>query len=211
MSHVAAELCLFLRHRRSPAALPDEAVQMCRSRALEMEGTETSFRMAGDDRALFATLRDLFRIVAHRRPVEMSVLLSNLRAGVGGTASLLTFRPIAFVENDARAPAAPEAIEAMESRIVLDVDLAEGLMGMEPGRPVMVVFSFHRAHGSELLQHPRGDEARPLRGVFALRSPHRPNPIGVSVANLISIKGNVLRLRGLDCIDGTPVLDLKPG
>jgi tRNA-Thr(GGU) m(6)t(6)A37 methyltransferase TsaA len=72
------------------------------------------------------------------------------------------------------------------------------------------VFYFHHAQGFDLLQHPRRDTARPRRGVFALRSPRRPNPIGVTVVDLLSVEGNVLRVRGLDAIDGTPVLDLKP-
>jgi tRNA-Thr(GGU) m(6)t(6)A37 methyltransferase TsaA len=61
-----------------------------------------------------------------------------------------------------------------------------------------------------LLQHPRGDRNRPRRGVFALRSPRRPNPIGITVVDLIDVQGNVLRVQGLDAINGTPVLDIKP-
>jgi tRNA-Thr(GGU) m(6)t(6)A37 methyltransferase TsaA len=61
-----------------------------------------------------------------------------------------------------------------------------------------------------LLQHPRGDQGQPQRGVFALRSPHRPNPIGVTIVNLLAVERNVLRVSGLDAINGTPVLDLKP-
>ena len=60
-----------------------------------------------------------------------------------------------------------------------------------------------------LLQHPRGDRSRPRRGVFALHTPYRPNPIGVTVVDLLSVEGNVLRVRGLDALNGTPVLDIK--
>jgi tRNA-Thr(GGU) m(6)t(6)A37 methyltransferase TsaA len=74
----------------------------------------------------------------------------------------------------------------------------------------MVVFYFHRSQGYDLTQHPRGDPRRPKRGVFTLRSPRRPNPIGVTVVDLVAIEGNVLRVRGLDAINGTPVLDIKP-
>ncbi|MBN2390399.1 MAG: SAM-dependent methyltransferase, partial [Anaerolineae bacterium] len=56
----------------------------------------------------------------------------------------------------------------------------------------------------------QGDRNRPRRGVFALRSPRRPNPIGVTVVDLVAIQGNVLRVLGLDAINGTPLLDLKP-
>ena len=64
--------------------------------------------------------------------------------------------------------------------------------------------------GRELQQHPRRDTNRPKRGVFALRTPQRPNPIGVTIVDLVRVEGNVLFVRGLDAINGTPVLDLKP-
>jgi tRNA (adenine37-N6)-methyltransferase len=114
------------------------------------------------------------------------------------------------VENEFDEPAAPELLCAAEARIILDPSLIEGVKGLEPGQEIMVIFYFHRSEGFDLLQHPRGDQSQPTRGVFALRSPRRPNPIGVTVAELVSIEGNVLRVRGLDAINGTPVLDLKP-
>ena len=120
------------------------------------------------------------------------------------------FTAIGHVENGFPERATPEKIRAAESRMVLDPALVEGLEGLEPGQRIMVVFFFHRSEGYELRQHPRGDRAQPLRGVFALRSPRRPNPIGVTVVDLVAIEGNVLRVRGLDALDGTPVLDLKP-
>jgi tRNA-Thr(GGU) m(6)t(6)A37 methyltransferase TsaA len=122
----------------------------------------------------------------------------------------IVYRAIGRVENDFDEPAPPPQIRAVESRIVLDPSLTEGLKGLEPGRRVMVVFCFHRSRGFDLLQHPRGDKSRPRRGVFALRSPRRPNPVGVTIVDLVAIEGNVLRVRGLDAINGTPVLDLKP-
>ena len=122
----------------------------------------------------------------------------------------VTYTPIGRVENGFDEPVAPDVLSAAESRIVVDSHLTEGLQGLEPGKQVMVVFYFHRSEGYDLKQHPRGDTSRPRRGVFALRSPHRPNPVGVTVVDLLAIEGNVLRVRGLDAINGTPVLDLKP-
>lgn len=122
----------------------------------------------------------------------------------------VTFQPIGYVENDFDRPTAPDQVRAVESRIVLDPALVEGLQGLETGRPIMVIFYFHLSEGYTLRQHPRGDKSRPLQGVFTLRSPRRPNPIGVTVVDLLAVEGNVLRVRGLDAIDGTPVLDLKP-
>lgn len=121
----------------------------------------------------------------------------------------IVYKPIGHVENVFDEPDRPEKIRAVESRIVLDPELVEGLYGLEPGQRVMVVFHFHRSQGFDLFQHPCGDKNRPQRGVFALRSPRRPAPIGVSVVDLVAIEGNLLRVRGLDAINGTPVLDLK--
>jgi tRNA-Thr(GGU) m(6)t(6)A37 methyltransferase TsaA len=122
----------------------------------------------------------------------------------------ITYRPIGYIENSYTQPASAELIRGAESRIVLDASFVEGLQGLAIGQQVMVVFHFHRSDGYELTQHPQGDRGRPRRGVFALRSPRRPNPIGITVVELIEIQGNVLRVRGLDAINGTPVLDLKP-
>ena len=100
--------------------------------------------------------------------------------------------------------------QAAESRIVLNPELTPGLEGLEKQPRILVVFHFHLSDGYQLHQHPRGDVTRPTRGVFALRSPRRPNPIGVTEVELLEIQGNVLKVRGLDAVDGTPVLDLKP-
>jgi tRNA-Thr(GGU) m(6)t(6)A37 methyltransferase TsaA len=122
----------------------------------------------------------------------------------------IVYRAIGHVENDFDEPAAAYEIRSTESRIVLDPSLTEGLRGLDAGCQIMVIFCFHRSQGFDLLQHPQGDRSRPRRGVFALRSPRRPNPIGVTVVDLVAIDGNVLRVRGLDAINDTPVLDLKP-
>ena len=101
-------------------------------------------------------------------------------------------------------------IRAEESRIIVDPTLVEGLQGLEPGQKLLVLFDFDRARGFQLLQHPRGDDTRPKRGVFALRTPHRPNTIGLSEVEIVGMEENVLRVHGLDALHGTPVLDLKP-
>lgn len=121
------------------------------------------------------------------------------------------FQAIGYVENEFRGTTKPDTLTASLSRIVLAPDLVEGLSGLEPGMTLLVVFVFHRSMGYDLLQHPRGDRSRPKRGVFALRSPNRPNSIGITEVELLAIEGNVLTVRGLDALDGTPVLDLKPG
>ena len=121
----------------------------------------------------------------------------------------VTFTPIGYVENDFDAPAMPETITAAESRVVVASDFVEGLTGLDAGQRVMIVFCFHLVQSYALLQHPRGDSSRAKLGVFALHTPYRPNPIGVTVVDLLSVEGNVLRVRGLDALNGTPVLDIK--
>jgi tRNA-Thr(GGU) m(6)t(6)A37 methyltransferase TsaA len=105
----------------------------------------------------------------------------------------------------------PGADLAEHASLLGGVALVAGLKGLDPGRQVMVVFHFHRSPQQyDLVQHPRGDSSRPRRGVFSLCSPHRPNPIGVTVVDLVAVEDNVLRVHGLDAIHDTPVLDLKP-
>lgn len=122
----------------------------------------------------------------------------------------IIFRAIGHVENEFNEPESPDTLRAAVSRIVLDPALVEGLQGLAPGSKVLVIFNFHLAEGYELLQHPRGDKSRPRRGVFALRSPYRPNRIGITEVELLTIENNILGVRGLDALNGTPVLDIKP-
>jgi L-fuculose-phosphate aldolase len=202
----------------SPAI--SEALQIFRDHALGVEPGAMSTMITGDDAAVFAALQEAFRRVAGQGPVVMVVTFSNACPVPSKTEEKsVSYTPIGHVENDFEASAHGDEIRfpptgrdlgAAQSRIVLDPGLTDGLTGLSPGQQVMVVFDFHRSQSFALLQHPRGDTTRPRRGVFALRSPRRPNPIGVTVVDLVSVEGNVLRVRGLDAIDGTPVLDLKP-
>jgi formylmethanofuran dehydrogenase subunit E len=121
----------------------------------------------------------------------------------------ISFTSIGHVENAFDTETSAETLRSAISRIVINPLLKDGLTGLESGGKVLVVFSFHRSEGYELLQHPRGDHTKPKRGVFALHSPHRPNPIGVTVAEILSVKENTLEVSGLDALNGTPVLDLK--
>ena len=122
----------------------------------------------------------------------------------------ICFQAIGWVENQFKERTAPDIISAEVSRIIIKEDLVLGLQGLAVGDQIMVLFHFDRSEGYGLLQHPRGDRSRPARGVFTLSSPNRPNAIGVTVVDLLAIEGNVLTVRGLDAIDGTPVIDIKP-
>lgn len=96
------------------------------------------------------------------------------------------------------------------SQIILDPSLEPGLDGLIPGQQLVVLFYFHHIQDFELYQHPKGDPNRLKRGVFTIRSPRRPNPIGMTVVELVAIHQNKLEVRGLDAFNGTPVIDIKP-
>jgi tRNA (adenine37-N6)-methyltransferase len=121
----------------------------------------------------------------------------------------LTLTPIGYVRNDVEELLPPAAIKAVESRIVIYPEFGDGLEGLEGGQRLLVLFHFNRLSGYELRQHPHNDPQLPKRGVFALHSPRRPNPIGVTEVDLLRREGNELVVRGLDAVNGTPVLDLK--
>ena len=91
--------------------------------------------------------------------------------------------------------------------IIVDQRWQEGLAGLSHHKRVQVLYWLHEARRDLVLQTPF---QRETTGTFALRSPVRPNPIASSLVDLIGIDGNVVQVRGLDCVDGTPLLDLKP-
>jgi tRNA-Thr(GGU) m(6)t(6)A37 methyltransferase TsaA len=133
----------------------------------------------------------------------------GLHRQTGVRPQLFTFRAIGRVESAKGGDIPTDTIQDA-SLIVLLPELAGGLDGIVPGDRLMVIFVFDRAEKFELHQHPRGDPHRARRGVFDLRSPRRPNPIGVTRVDVLEIVDNVVRVRGLDAWPGTPVLDLKP-
>ncbi len=99
------------------------------------------------------------------------------------------------------------------SEIFLDCELVEALEGISGFSHVFILFWLHRISKKSrttLKVHPRGRRNLPLLGVFATRTNLRPNPIGLTLCELVKAEGNVLTVRGLDAFDGTPVLDVKP-
>ena len=139
-------------------------------------------------------------------------------------------RPIGFIRSVLKDPAdAPKqgALTGQEAEIVVDPAYLPALDGLErrvaPAGDAVFDDSAHRKDGKivvicwmhfaardRLKVHPRDQEERPERGVFSTRSPHRPNPVSLHTVTLLSVEGNVLRVRGMDAIDGTPVVDIKP-
>lgn len=102
---------------------------------------------------------------------------------------------------------------AVVSEIVLRPELAAGLQGLESYSHAVVVYLMHEARfepGAHLVRRPRDRPDLPALGSFAQRAKHRPNPIGLTTVRILGVSGATLRVQGLDAIDGSPVLDLKP-
>jgi len=122
-------------------------------------------------------------------------------APIGTVASPLTDPDAAPCQGDEGAP---------EAWLELVAEVAPALRGIAAGDELLVLTWLDRARRDVLEVHPRGDASRPLAGVFATRSPDRPNPIGLHRVTVLEIAGTRLRVRDLEALDGTPLLDLKP-
>jgi tRNA-Thr(GGU) m(6)t(6)A37 methyltransferase TsaA len=120
-----------------------------------------------------------------------------------------TFRAIGYVRSRFTEWTEADVMRQEESELVLDPEFVEGLEGLQPGDVLMVLYALHRVKEPRLKVHPRGDPTKPMKGVFATRSQYRPNPIGLTGVRVLAIEGNVVRVRGLDALDGSPILDLK--
>ena len=121
--------------------------------------------------------------------------------------------PIGTVESPLTDPAsAPKQGDegAPEAWLAFDPGLVEALDGIQVGDEVLLLTWFHRARRDVLRVHPRGDVSRAEQGVFSTRSPDRPNPIGLHRVQIASIDGARVRVRDLEAVDGTPIVDVKP-
>jgi len=124
----------------------------------------------------------------------------------------MIMEPIGQVRNDVRRPMRG-GWEDVLSEIILRAGLEGTTEGLECFSHIVVLFWMHevtRGGAVSARVHPKGRQDLPLVGLFATRSPERPNPIGLSVVRLLDCQGNTLRVKGLDAIDGTPVVDIKP-
>jgi len=125
----------------------------------------------------------------------------------------MTLTAIGFVSNRLKdLPGRDFDYKKVVSEIVINSSLTEALDRLDEFSHIIVLYWMHRAVTSQLRTkvHPRGNQEFPLVGLFATRSPHRPNPIGMTTVRLLERRGNILRVEGLDAIDGTPVVDIKP-
>ena len=129
------------------------------------------------------------------------------------TDAAIDLTPIGSVESPLADPAAAPkqgSERAPDAWLVFEAGVLEGLADTRPGDRVLVLTWLDRAERDVLSVHPRDDPRNPLRGVFSTRSADRPNPIGLHPVEILAVEGPRIHVRGLEAVDGTPILDLKP-
>ncbi len=105
-------------------------------------------------------------------------------------------------------PIQPKGASEFAGQLIVDGKYIEGLQDLDGFSHIYLLYSFHKATRTEMLVTPFMDKK--TRGVFATRSPLRPNHIGISIVDLIRVEGNKVFVKGIDILDGTPLLDIKP-
>jgi len=123
----------------------------------------------------------------------------------------VTMEPIGFVQTKAQSVPRHWSVSDVEGVLIIDEKYLQGLKDVKAGQRIVVIFHFHRSQRftSSLLTQTPPHRGRSM-GVFSICSPIRPNPIGMSVLEVVGIEGNRISVKGLDMEDGTPILDLKP-
>ena len=124
----------------------------------------------------------------------------------------LTIQPIGVIETPfpepAGTPLQPSRADGARGRVIVNAELAGGLRDLEGFERVWLIYWLHKAPPGRLEVTPFLDER--TRGIFATRSPARPAPLGISAVRLTGVRGNVLEVEGVDIVNGTPLLDIKP-
>lgn len=121
----------------------------------------------------------------------------------------ITLKPLGKAKNRVRQPALPGWKDVV-SEIVIEKKYTDGLDGIEDYSHVVVVYWMNKEGECHLKHHPQGRRDVPYVGIFACRCPQRPNRIAISTVELLSRDGNILKVKGLDIVNGTPILDIKP-
>jgi len=134
---------------------------------------------------------------------------------VANELSGMTLKAIGVVRNGIKQPLKYGVVrwEEIVSDIVVNSSLTEALDGLEEFSHIIVLYWMHQVRTTGQLPtkiHPRANQELPLVGLFATRSPKRPNPVGKATVRLLQRQDNILKVKGLDAIDGTPVIDIKP-
>lgn len=124
----------------------------------------------------------------------------------------ITYRPIGVIHSPFKKPEGtpiqPAGAQGIPGTVEVFPEYTEGLMDIEGFSHIILIYHFHLSKKPSLRVKPFMDDK--AHGVFAMRGPSRPNPIGISIARLVRIEENLLHIEDVDIIDGTPVLDIKP-
>lgn len=123
----------------------------------------------------------------------------------------VVLNPIGYISTDAKDIPRNWTVSNIEGTITIKEEYQEGLRDIKSGQQIIVLFHFHKSpkFNTQFLRIKPPIHNRKL-GVFSTRSPIRPNPIGLSHLEVIEINGNIIKVKGLDMLDGTPILDVKP-
>jgi len=121
-------------------------------------------------------------------------------------------KPIGYVSTDADKIPRSWEISEVEGALVFDESYIKGLSDIKPGQHIYVIFQFHKSpkFSSQFLRINPPRHNRKEMGVFSTHSPVRPNPIGLSILEVLRVEGNTIYVKGLDMLNGTPILDIKP-
>lgn len=122
---------------------------------------------------------------------------------------IIRLKPLGVAKNRVKHPTLPGWKDVV-TRIVIDKKFSKGLHGIEDYSHVIIVYWMDKEKECHLRHHPQGRSDVPFVGIFACRCPQRPNRIAISTVGLVARKGNVLTVKGLDIVNGTPILDIKP-
>ena len=164
-----------------------------------MEGHSAEFKGEKADYAHFMTER----LMKAHKPDEIN---KERRKDMS-----IEMKPIGYVSTDVEEVPRSYSVSDVEGSLVIDELYLEGLRDIEPGQRIYVIFHFHLSpkFTSQFMRIKPPIRTKKV-GVFSTHSPFRPNPIGLSLLEVLGVDGNVIRVKGLDMVDRTPILDIKP-
>jgi tRNA-Thr(GGU) m(6)t(6)A37 methyltransferase TsaA len=121
----------------------------------------------------------------------------------------IDLRPIGFVKNNIKEPRFGNFANEI-SEIIVDEEFTGALKGIDDYSHVIIVYWMDKVKGYAIQHRPQGNPNVPIVGIFACRCPQRPNPIAITTVRLVGHEGNKIKVKGLDILDGTPIIDIKP-
>ena len=121
----------------------------------------------------------------------------------------IKFKPIGFARNDEKEPRFGSFSDKI-TEVVVDEKFTDALTGIEDYSHVIIVYWMDKVKGHVITHRPQGNPEVPIIGIFSCRCPSRPNPIAMTTVKLVGHEGNIIKVKGLDILDGTPIIDIKP-